>query len=148
VGPSRLPVQVESMTEPAFILDLDGLVITWNKAAEKFFGKARDVAVGQRCPALILGKRPNGEAICRLYCPWIQGFALIPARPATEMLMRSAVPGERQLATLVSVPLSDPSGAPIALLHVVLPEETTAEAKISAVVNGSYSVRVLTEPAA
>jgi len=125
-------VLVHAMGDPAFVIRLDGIVVAWNAAAEVFFGRKAADALGQRCPALVMGRRPSGEFVCTPECPYIQGFGLLNRECATRLMVRSAEAGVRRRVSLLHIPLSDAIGVPTWLLHVFVPVEDAAVASIKA----------------
>jgi len=121
IEPAHVPVLVEAIGEPAFVVDLDGIVVAWNAAAETFFGRQRGAAIGRRCPALVRGRRASGEFVCTLDCPYIQGFGFLSEERATELIVRTAEPGVKRRVTRLHIPLANSVGTPIGLLHIFIP---------------------------
>lgn len=58
---------IESTADPAFAIDVSGLIVAWNQAAEIFFGIAASEAIGQPCWELVGGTDESGP-ICSADC--------------------------------------------------------------------------------
>jgi PAS domain S-box-containing protein len=59
---SRLAAIVESSEDAIVSKDLDGIIINWNKAAERIFGYAAEEAIGQHITLIVPPDRLNEEA--------------------------------------------------------------------------------------
>lgn len=129
-------VLVDAIGEPAFVVDVDGIVVAWNEAAETFFGRKRRAAIGQRCPAIVMGRRPDGEFVCTLECPYIQGFGYLTGERAEELIVRTGERGVRRRVTRLHVPLGDAAGAPAGLLHIFIPADEAGEREENRPANG------------
>lgn len=122
----HLPVLVDALGDPAFVIGLDGIVVAWNAAAEVLFGRKKKDAIGQRCPSLVMGRRPGGAFVCTPDCPYIQGFGLLNRETSTELMVRTAAVGLRRRVIRLHIPLCDAIGVPSWLLHVFVPMEDPA----------------------
>lgn len=59
---------LEGTTDAAFVVDLEGEVKTWNKAAEALFGYPASYAIGRVCATLIGIPDAPHTAVCRESC--------------------------------------------------------------------------------
>lgn len=58
-----------STSETAYAVDRNGQIVVWNQAAEKTFGYAESVALGQQCWELLSGRDVFGNQSCCEGCP-------------------------------------------------------------------------------
>ena len=119
--PSRVDVvSVDSIGDPAFVVDTHGVVVSCNQDASWLLGRpARDM-IGRRCYSVVRASIPNGEAACSASCPLIQGLGILPGPPAVELVVRGrGYPASRSTINVQHIPLSDPHGNPSGLLHVM-----------------------------
>ena len=119
--PSRLDVvNVDSIGDPAFIVDTHGVVVSCNTDAAWLLGKpVRDI-IGRRCFSVVRACLPTGEPACSAECPLIQALGTLPGPPAVELV----VGGGQHLATKYAInvqhiPLSDAYGSRSGLLHIM-----------------------------
>jgi PAS domain S-box-containing protein len=56
-------------SEPAFAVDVNGQIVTWNQEAERAFGFEESEALGQRCWKLLQGQDIFGNESCCEGCP-------------------------------------------------------------------------------
>lgn len=111
--------QVAEAAEAAFIVALDGTVVSWNAAAAELFGIPRWQAIGAPCPSLVRGRTAQGQVVCCAGCSVLQ----IAASGRSASPMDLSVParrgaGRRTLRVHV-VTLKDQDGQPRAVLHLV-----------------------------
>lgn len=64
----QLAKLLEGTADPAFAVDLQGEIRTWNKAAEKLFGFSADLAVGKPCAEIVHGSLAAEKSFCREEC--------------------------------------------------------------------------------
>ena len=64
----HLDETLESTADPAFAVDGDGRVTSWNSAAEAAFGRARKSVLGRRCYRVMAGRDAFGDRVCRREC--------------------------------------------------------------------------------
>ena len=115
-------VRTEAIGDPAFVVDSRGVITSWNDAATTLFGRSDAESVGRRCPAVVLGHLPSGELACTLECPLIQGARVEPGPPVVALAVRTARrPVRFRLALVQHIPLTDPTGRPSGMLHIMLP---------------------------
>jgi PAS domain S-box-containing protein len=58
---------VASTSDPAFVVNGDGVVVAWNEAAAKFFGITAERAIGETCSSIVQGMDECG-AVCSENC--------------------------------------------------------------------------------
>lgn len=59
---------LEHTADAAFSLDDTGLIVSWNKAAEKLFGFGAAEAIGSSCFEILEGRGPLGTRVCHENC--------------------------------------------------------------------------------
>lgn len=125
MSPSSLPsrvdvINVESIGDPAFVVDTHGVIVSCNQEAEWLFGRSADQLIGQRCYSVVRACLPNGELACSANCPLIHGLGILPGPPAVELVTRGRGRPASQFAINVQhIPLSTPRGTPSGLLHIM-----------------------------
>jgi PAS domain S-box-containing protein len=55
---------LEGTADAAFSVDERGLIRSWNRAAEKLFGYARERVLDRPCSTLLQGRGPMGNTVC------------------------------------------------------------------------------------
>ena len=63
---------LEGTADAAFSVDEQGLVRSWNRAAEKLFGYSAANVLDRPCAALFQGRGPLGNTVCSEDCPVIE----------------------------------------------------------------------------
>ena len=113
-------VSVDSIGDPAFVVDTRGVVVTCNQEASWLLGRpVRDV-IGRRCYSVVRACVPNGEPACSPNCPLIQGLGILPGPPAVELVVRGrGAPASGYTINVQHIPLSEPGGSPSGLLHLL-----------------------------
>ncbi len=119
--PSRVDVvSVDSIGDPAFVVDTHGVVVSCNQEAQWFFSRRTDALIGRRCYDVVQACLPGGEPACSFECPLIQGPCVLPGPPAVELVGPGAGHPPRRFAiNLQHIPLSDPYGSQSGLLHIL-----------------------------
>lgn len=118
--PSRLDViSADAIGDPAFVVDIDGVVVSCNEQAAWLFGRSARQVVGRRCYSVMRGCLPSGEPACSADCPLIQGLGVFPGPPAVEVVVRRGHPAARCAINVQHIPLYDPRGRPSGLLHIL-----------------------------
>jgi PAS fold len=113
-------VSVDSVGDPAFVVDTHGIVFSCNQEAEWFFNRRADALIGRRCYAVMRACLPGGEPACSVDCPLIQGLGVLPGPPAVELVGRGGGHPPRRFAINVQhIPLSSLDGSPSGLLHIL-----------------------------
>jgi hypothetical protein len=119
--PSRVDViSADSIGDPAFVVDTDGVVVSCNEQAASLFGRPARQVVGRRCFSVMRACLPSGEPACSADCPLIQGLGIFPGPPAVEVVVRGVGhPASRYAINVQHIPLHDPYGRPSGLLHIL-----------------------------
>lgn len=119
--PSRLDVvSAASIGDPAFVVDMHGVVVSCNQEAEWFFGRPAHRVNGHRCYSVVRACLPTGTPACSADCPLIQGLGVLPAPPAAELVACGAGHPPRRFAINIQhISLSSPLGSPSGLLHIL-----------------------------
>ena len=119
--PSRVDVvSVDSVGDPAFVVDTHGVIVSCNQEAEWLFGRTGDQVIGRRCYSVVRACLPNGEPACSADCPLIQGLGVLPGPPAVELVARGGGrPASRFAINVQHIPLSNVRGHPSGLLHIM-----------------------------
>lgn len=113
-------VSVDSIGDPAFIVDTHGVVTSCNNDAAWLFGRPVSRIVGRRCYSVVRGCLPSGEIACAAECPLIQGLGILPGPPAAELVVRGGGrPAARWAVNVQHIPLSDADQRPSGLLHIL-----------------------------
>jgi PAS domain-containing protein len=113
-------VSVDSVGDPAFVVDTHGVVVSCNQQAEWFFNRPSARLIGQRCYSVVRACLPTGEPACSADCPLIQGLGVLPGPPAVELVGRGGGHPPRRFAINIQhIPVSDPQGSPSGLLHIM-----------------------------
>ena len=77
--PSRRDVvDVDSIGDPAFIVDTRGVIVSCNPDAAWLFGRPIRSVIGRRCYSVVRACLSNGEPACSPNCPLIQGLRFSP----------------------------------------------------------------------
>ncbi|MBT8070143.1 MAG: PAS domain-containing protein [Gammaproteobacteria bacterium] len=66
-----MDIQIDNFKtgDPAFAVNLRGVIAYWNSAAEQSLGHTSDEAVGSKCWQLLRGQDSNGNRYCAKHCP-------------------------------------------------------------------------------
>lgn len=65
----KLAELVASTSDPAFAVDLEGVILAWNTAAEETLGYRRAESVGRHCWEVLKGRDVYGNRYCGEHCP-------------------------------------------------------------------------------
>jgi hypothetical protein len=119
--PSRRDVvDVDSIGDPAFIVDTRGVIVSCNQDAAWLFGRPIRSVIGRRCYSVVRACLSNGEPACSPNCPLIQGLGVLPGPPAAELVVRGRGDSPTRYAINVQhIPVSDPLGSSSGLLHIM-----------------------------
>jgi len=106
--------------EPAFVVDLEGRIVYWNRAADAFFGIPASEALGRPCAMIVRGLSAVGEIQCTRNCPLLarapRDDSYSVAEMQLPMLPRPAGWSRKRVHHL---PLEDDSGQTGYVIHVV-----------------------------
>lgn len=69
---------LEGAADPAFAIDLDGVILAWNRGAEEVLGYRAARALGRQCSKVVCGT-DEGGAVCAADC--IVRHAIVSRRP-------------------------------------------------------------------
>lgn len=108
---SILRALVETTSDPVLVIDLDGVVRSWNPACEQLFGWSAAEAIGTELPFVPPARRPNA-------------LKNIRRDAATGRALQREVSGRRKDGSVLStrstvVPLTDGDGLPWGILQLV-----------------------------
>jgi hypothetical protein len=119
--PSRVDVVgVDSIGDPAFVVDTHGVVVSCNQDASWLLGRPTRDLIGRPCYSVVRACLPDGVPACSANCPLIQGLGILPGPPAVELVVRGrGDPASRYAINVQHIPLSDPGGRPSGLLHIL-----------------------------
>lgn len=110
----------ETSPEPAFVVDLGGSIVYWNRAAETFFGIPANEALGRPCAMVVRGLGTFGDIQCTRDCPLLARAA----RDDSYTVVDTRVPtGPRPVrwarTRMHHLPLEDDSGKTRYVLHLL-----------------------------
>lgn len=106
--------------EPAFVVDLEGKIVYWNRAASAFFGIAASEALGRPCATVVRGLSAVGEIQCTRNCPVLARAAQDDSYSVVEMLVPTMPrPARWSRKRVHHLPLEDDSGETGYVGHVV-----------------------------
>jgi DNA-binding CsgD family transcriptional regulator len=111
---------VSSVTEPAFSIDPNAVILAWNEGAERLFGYKAAAVLGRRCWDVLSGRDMFGNQYCGEACPLISMARRHRAISRCELCFRGAA--DQSICTGVStmvVPGS--SGADMTIVHLFTP---------------------------
>ena len=63
---------LEGTSDAAFAVDEEGLIRSWNRAAEKLFGYRASEVLRKPCASLLQGHGPQGNIVCKEDCNVLQ----------------------------------------------------------------------------
>jgi PAS domain-containing protein len=106
--------------EPAFVVDLEGKIVYWNRAAGVFFGIPASEALGRPCAMVLRGLTAAGEIQCTRNCPLLARAPQDDSYSASEMLVPMMPrPARWSRKRVHHLPLEDDSGGTGYVIHVV-----------------------------
>lgn len=106
--------------EPAFVVDLEGKIVFWNRAADAFFGIPASEAVGRPCAMVVRGLSTLGEIQCTRNCPLLARASQDDSYSVTEMQVPTMPrPARWSRKRVHHLPLEDDSGETGYVLHVM-----------------------------
>ncbi len=107
---------MNACADPMFVVDETWTVTHWNKSAEAAFGAAAVEAQGRRCYELIAGVDDGGREVCRLHC---EKWALARRGARIQNFDVRVLAAHDRWANISILPITDPSGRPLALAHLL-----------------------------
>lgn len=107
---------IEAAGDPVFVVGERWNITHWNKAAEDAFGRTANDVRGQPCYEVIAGIDDTGRQVCRLHC---EKWALIRRGARVHCFDVRALPTHERWASVSILPVSDDSGRPFALVHML-----------------------------
>ncbi len=111
---------LQDSNDPAFVVDQQGRIVHWNKAAGAFFGVPAEEAVGLHCAAVVRGLSSVGEIECARQCPLLVQAPRDDSYVVKEMRVpRPPRPANWSDVRVHHVPLEDESGRFSGILHVI-----------------------------
>lgn len=107
---------VESTAAPTLSVELNGTIIAWNRAAERFFGLKKAETLARKCWDVLSGKDVFGNPYCDPECPLLaMGRRREPISPCQLVVETTAGEGVRAgVSTLVA---ADESRGERVLIH-------------------------------
>lgn len=128
----QLTAMLARTADGAFVLDQDGTVVFWNRAAERLLGFRAEEVVGRPCHDVMRGETLSGHALCSASCP-------IAGRIASGMAVRNfdmqTHTKARRLIWLNVSSLPIPSRKPGRFLAAHLFRDITGQAKVRRLVD-------------
>jgi PAS domain S-box-containing protein len=110
--------------DAAFTIDRNGVIISWNAAAEKEFGYPASEVIGRRCWQLLAGRDSFDNRYCCEKCPLMEMAVRNESVHSTEIEFRTANDGRKKFK-LSCIALSGYPGDGL-LMHIChKPIETT-----------------------
>ena len=120
---------VESTAAPTFSVKLNGTIIAWNRAAERFFGLKKTKTLTRNCWDVLSGKDVFGNPYCREGCPLLEmgrrREAISPCHLCVETASGESV--RVGVCTLVAVVESHVEGVLIHQLSTAAPADSIGD---------------------
>ncbi len=117
---------VESTAAPTFSVKLNGTIIAWNRAAERFFGIKKTETLGRKCWDVLSGKDVFGNPYCHEECPLLamgrRREAISPCHLCVDTSSADSV--RVGVCTLVAVDESHVEGVLIHQLSTAAPTDS------------------------
>ncbi|MEK7861489.1 MAG: LuxR C-terminal-related transcriptional regulator [Chloroflexota bacterium] len=108
--------------DPVFVVDERWVIVQWNAAAEAAFGRAAADVRGKHCYDVLAGMDAGGRQVCRARC---EKWAVARRGARVHHFDLRALPSHDVWVNVSILPISDQTGRPIALAHVVRNIERT-----------------------
>lgn len=111
---------IDGTSDPAFVVNGEGVVVAWNEAAGKLFGLTAEQAIGQPCRTIVQGIDESG-AVCSANCTVRQ--AVNKRNPLEGFdLQVQTVHGEQWCNVSVVIAESN-SSTEVYAIHIVRPAD-------------------------
>jgi DNA-binding CsgD family transcriptional regulator len=111
--------QVADPAEAAFVVALDGTVVSWNTAAVELFGVPLRQALGAPCQAIVRGRTALGQPLCCMGCPPLETARTGHSAPPFDLTVPASRGLDQRRVRVHVVTLRDPDGQPQGVLHLV-----------------------------
>jgi len=108
---------LEHTADAAFTVDTEGVVRSWNGAAERLFGYPAAAAVGQPCADLFKGTDPLGAQVCSPDCD-VRSCAVAGLAPANFDLQVRTPTGRRAWVNVSTIVAHDDHNGHAFLVHL------------------------------
>jgi len=113
---------LDACGDPVFLVDDRWEIVHCNKATEEVFGRAASELEGRPCYEIVAGIDDSGRQVCRVHCG---KWALARRGARIRNFDIRALPAHDVWANVSILPISDASGRPIALAHLLRNVERT-----------------------
>lgn len=107
---------IDACGDPVFVADERWMIVHWNKSAEAAFGRTAAEVRGQRCFEVIAGIDDAGREVCRVHC---EKWALARRGAHIHNFDVRGMPAHDKYLNVSILPITDATGRPIALAHLV-----------------------------
>ncbi len=116
--PEEIKKMAESTSDPAFVIDGEGLIVAWNRAAEALFALPASEAIGRPCGEIVEGTDECGS-VCSQDCTVRQAVAKRHPVSSFDLQVETAN-GKQWCNTSVLVAENGSSTNPFAV-HIIRP---------------------------
>lgn len=107
---------IDACGDPAFVVDERWAIVRWNDAAAAVFHRTSADALGRPCYEVVGGVDDAGRQVCRLHC---EKWALVRRGARVHNFDVRALTDHGIWANVSILPVADPAGRPVALVHVL-----------------------------
>ena len=111
--------------DAAFAVDRRGVIVLWNKEAEKLLGYPANTALGQQCWRLLSGQDSYGNRYCCEYCPLREMAAQHESVHGFQVVYRTASDGRKKFSINFLEVFNGPGNG--LLLHICQSADETPE---------------------
>lgn len=111
---------VTSTNDIGFVTDRDGVIRSWNEAAEESFGVPAEEAIGRACWELLDGKDAFGNDYCGPHCPLIR-MALEDRQVRRCQLFLADAAGDRKPYSVTTLLIRGTEPLDPAIVHLLHP---------------------------
>ena len=108
--------------DPVVVVDDRWVIVQWNPAAEAAFGRPAAEVKGKHCYEVLAGTNGTGREVCRLRC---EKWALARRGARIPHFDLRALPSHEAWVDVSILPISDGTGRPVALAHILHSIERT-----------------------
>ncbi len=114
--PPELLRSIDACGDPIIVVGERWDILHWNDALETTFKQTADDVRGRRCYEVLAGIDDGGREICRLHC---EKWALARRGARIHNFDVRVLPTHDRWANVSILPISDASGRPVALAHII-----------------------------